>query len=227
MRETDIGMELTNQWSSPRHAQDENDLRHILNSPLVEDEKIPITQAQFDRMVKCSTDRLEALHPGDLAALFRVSEEDTAPLIHQHVASRVIGNRPQTHGTEQSFIGFWDDLICQTLKLVLQGTFIRNSNRSTSTGLLRPDFGYLMRGHCLFRGEEKAPESRGEPIKELKDKIVDWTYGLLDYILGESHAYFELIKSKGAFLRLLRCRHNSHIYYDHQFAARCNTACSP
>jgi len=220
-------MALVNRWSSPRHTQDEKGLRQIINSPLVEDEKIPITQAEFDRMVKRTTNRLEALHPDDLAALFRVSEEDTAPLIHQHVASRVIENRPQTHGTEQSFIGFWDDLICRTLRLVLQGNFIRNSNRSTSTDLFRPDFGYLMRGHCLFRGEEKAPESRGEPIKELKAKIVDWTYGILDYILGESHAYSELIKSKGAFSRLLRCWHNSHIYYDHQFAAQCNTARLP
>ena len=213
MQETDIGMELVDRWSSPRHAEDESALRQIINTPLAEDEKIPITQVEFDRMVKFTTDRFEALHANDLAALFRVSEEDTAPLILRHVACRVVENRllPLARGTDRSeFISFWEDLIGQTLRLVLQGFPIRHSDRSMSTGLLRPDFGYLMGGYCLFRGEERAPGLIREPIKELKDKIVDWSYGTLDYILGESHAYSELMKSKGAFSRLLRYRHNSH-----------------
>ena len=192
-RDTNIGTELADRWSSPLDAQDENDPRRILGRPLGEDEKIPITQDQFDYMVKRSIDRTKALHPNDLAALFRVSEEDTAPLVHQHVASRVIENSPHDHGAEESFISLWDDLICRTLTLVLRGIVIRHRDRGTSTGLLRPDFGYLIRGHSLFRGEERAPESRGEPIEELKDKIVHWTYGILKYILGESLADFELI----------------------------------
>jgi len=210
MRETDIGMELVGRWSSPRHAEDENALHQIINTPLTEDEKIPVTQAELDSMVKSTTDRLEAVHVNDLAPLFRVTDEATAPLIFRHVAARVIENRPLPHGTETAFHHFWDDLIAETLRLVLQGLVIRNSNLSTSTGLLRPDFGYLMGGHCLFRGEETGPGSKDEPQEELKDKIVGWTYGTLDYILGEPHAYSELMKSKGAFSRLLRYRHNSH-----------------
>jgi hypothetical protein len=95
---------------------------------------------------------------------------------------------PDSGGTEMSFIGFWDNnIICAILP---PSKTIRNSNRDTSTGLLRPDFGVLTQGICIFRGEENSPTCSGDhPKRELIDKLT-WTYDPAPCILGE---YFNAI----------------------------------
>lgn len=54
--------------------------------------------------------------------------------------------------------------------------------------------GFLLKGNCLFRGEEKASDSQADPMLELKDKTQEMDLWPFKYILGESHGYYKLIK---------------------------------
>ena len=69
----------------------------------------------------------------------------------------------------------------------LDATGILEDDQGTQIGTLQPDFGVLwvlLRGFCVFRGEEKRNWFKGKPPKEeLKDKT-QWVYNLAPYILG-------------------------------------------
>ena len=79
-------------------------------------------------------------------------------------------------GTESSYISFWDQNIRYLLTFVLNGQAIQGSNQNTSTALQMPDFGLLVNGICIFRGEGKVPSYSGKhPRLELFDKLT-WTY---------------------------------------------------
>ena len=202
----DRSLRIIKQWAISVDARTEFDIRRTLHTPLTNEEKIPITKQEYDDMLRTNlSNQEELLTTENLDTLFRVSNEDAASMLYKHIWVRIINNTPHAYGTESSFHSFWDDQIGRTLRLILNGTFIRDSNRETSTGLLRPDYGFLLRGHCLFRGEEKPPGTRDAPLEELKNKIVEWTYSPLDYILGESHVRLALIKSKSVFLRVYCC----------------------
>lgn len=54
---------------------------------------------------------------------------------------------------------------------------------SRSTGSLCPDYAFLLRELCPFRGEEKPPGSREDPKAELSDKLA-WAYDPAPYVLG-------------------------------------------
>jgi hypothetical protein len=62
-----------------------------------------------------------------------------------------------------------------------------------STALLRPDFGVLIDGVCMFRSKEKAPRYHGpHPKDELIQKLT-WTYDPAPYILGQCVPYPSLL----------------------------------
>src|SRR5258706_14215517 len=88
--------------------------------------------------------------------LFSESAMKTQPLCFTSISGSVLSATVLT----PIFHSFWDDQIGRTLRLTLNGTFIRDSNHETSTGLLCPDRGFLLHGHCVFRGEEKLPGTR-------------------------------------------------------------------
>ena len=216
----DRSLRILKQWAISVDARTESDIRRTLNTPLTNEEKIPITQMEYGDLLRTNlSNQEELLTAENLDTLFRVSNEDSASMLYKHIWVRIINNNPHAYGTESSFHSFWDDQIGRTLRLILNGTFIRDSNHETSAGLLRPDYGFLLRGHCLFRGEEKPPGTREAPlVEELKNKIVEWTYSPLDYILGESHVRPVLIKSKSAFLRLYCCWCQNQTCYDNREA---------
>jgi hypothetical protein len=92
---------------------------------------------------------------------------------------------PDGDSTEALFHSFWDNNIRQILESVfLASKTIRGSNMHTSTGLLSPDFGLLLGGNCVFRGEEKAPQYSGRHPKEELIQKLRWTYDPASYILG-------------------------------------------
>ena len=78
--------------------------------------------------------------------------------------------------------------ISRILKFILSGATItqsiRNSNENRITGLKWPDYGVLLYGHCILRGEEKGDGASGDPRRELLDKLARWSYKPLKYILG-------------------------------------------
>jgi hypothetical protein len=79
----------------------------------------------------------------------------------------------------------WDDHIRKILGLLLpNGLGIRSSSLPTSIQKLRPDFDFLLRNVCLFRGEEKSPTNSDDPKAELSDKLI-WIYSLAPYVFGE------------------------------------------
>ncbi|KAI6045162.1 hypothetical protein EDC04DRAFT_2889346 [Pisolithus marmoratus] len=153
-------------------------LRELVERPLAELEKIPIPETMFEALVsvfdarRCTTD---AAH-----SLFKVGELDVNLL---HIYSAVLKSAPD-NGTEYSFVSFWDHNIRDILQsIVPTGHAIRNSNLFTSTKLYCPDFGFLLKQLCPFRGEEKGGEDRKDPKAELVNKLV-WMYDPAPYILG-------------------------------------------
>ncbi|CAG8770788.1 12051_t:CDS:2, partial [Acaulospora colombiana] len=120
----------------------------------------------------------------ELKTLFRVSEDERANFLHARIMIVLISQPPES-GTEASFHYTWDSNISQIIKTIISnGSPIRDNNRDTNTALKRPDYGFLVKKYCLFRGEEKAPDSSDDPKKELRVKLVDFSYQPLKYILG-------------------------------------------
>jgi len=155
------------------------ELLGVIEAPLLDSEKIPISKLQFDSLTLsygtdiCTSD--------DLRSLFVIGEP---PLVFVHLLATVSQPAPPT-GTEESFRYFWDNNIRLPLELLLPtGRSIRNSNHHTETALLRPDYGFLINQICSFRGEEKGPENSKDPKEELADKF-NWVYDNAPYVFGE------------------------------------------
>ena len=179
-------MELVKLWRQPVQVENEVELLSHLHKPLMDEEKVPVSQKTFDKWLGNHSDRVSMqVDWSDLAAIWRVSSDERAPELKVLTLSSVISNLPPHHGTENTFIAFWQNLIGATLNTVQIGEFCRDSNKSTSTGLKRPDYSFCIKGHCVFRGEEKAPGSKKDPKAELLLKLL-WTYDPLSFILGGS-----------------------------------------
>jgi hypothetical protein len=90
------------------------------------------------------------------------------------------------HSTEDTYHHFWDSLIATVLARVSRGCYLRNSNKSTSTRLCRPDlcFYYHKENVCIFRGEEKPDGEIRVPLNELHQKLDGWIYDDAPYLLG-------------------------------------------
>jgi len=213
-----LGTSLRESWRTPVSAPTVDILRDHLAKPLTEQEKIPISQREFDEQIRA----FHPCHPGqevtadDLNRIFRVSETETSSYQSTVIERIVVGTHSRGDGTKDSFIGLWDDNIGIVLERVLDGVPVRYPNHHTTTALRLPDFGFLIHGKiCLFRGEEKAPGSLEDPRIELLRKLI-WTYDPLMYILGERTcppsvrcgpliSAFRLLRDR--FPDVLRCDH--------------------
>jgi hypothetical protein len=172
-------------WSQPIAATSLQTLGTYLQQPLIEEEKIPISQNQFNKL--CVPYSIEsprnALSAEQLSTLFRVSADERARDAYQ-VCLTAIRLVSPAEGTEDLFHSTWDINISHILHFILSDAKpIRNSNQNTSTALKRPDYGLLVKNHCVLRGEEKGSDSIGDPKQELANKLI-WTYSPLPYILG-------------------------------------------
>ncbi|KAG8819275.1 hypothetical protein FRC18_012138 [Serendipita sp. 400] len=178
--------DLLRRWQEPVEANDENALIKHLNRPLEEEEKIPISRDEFDYLVTdchCNDPKSE-LGAKDAAMLFRVSDEEMALGIYIRFAD-ALDRTPTESGNEAACLTTRDLNISSIVKLILsQGKVIRDSNKGTNTELKRPDYGFLVNNHCLFRGEEEAPDSNGDPKTELVNKLVSYIYQPLNFIIG-------------------------------------------
>jgi hypothetical protein len=202
-------------WSQPSPVLRLQDLHTYLRQPLAEDEKIPISQRKFDRLSNPSLVGYPALalNAEELAELFRVSTDERAYSAETPFLGAINTECPE-NGTEGVFHSTWDDNISKILTFILSyAERIRNSNRNTSMALKRPDYGLLVKGHCVFRGEEKGSDSSGDPAQELVNKL-EWSYDPLPYILGLSW----ILLSLKAYLCI--CCRISRKYHGRQFC--CN-----
>jgi hypothetical protein len=182
-----VSQELVKRWSKPIAAPSMPILRAHLQLPLTEEEKAPISQNAFNDLVTpfSVTNPTLTLPADTLGTLFRVSTEQSAKKI-RNLFRQIIDNTPPTDGTEEAFHHTWDANISDVLHLVLSTKdSIRNSNRNSSTALKRPDYGLLVKNHCILRGEEEGSDAAADPKRELVDKL-RWTYDPLPYILGLS-----------------------------------------
>ena len=173
-------------WSKPIEVPNLQNLRTHLQQPLTDQEKIPISQDEFNQLCVpfSSESRDNALNASQLSALFQVSQDERAGDAYLKFVN-AITNVPLVRGTEDFFHCTWDNNISEIICFILSGTEgLRNSNRNTSTGLKRPDYGLLVNNSCVFQGKEKGSDSDGNPLNELRDKIERWIYDNLPYIIG-------------------------------------------
>ena len=174
-------------WRQPICVKNKMELISHLAKPLEPDEKVPVSQKKFDAMLgQYTREASNLLDSYGLGTIWRVSQGERAPHLTMTTTMSVIENTPPSSGTEPAFIRFWDTLIDKNLHIAQTGETFRDSNQNMSTGLKRPDYGFCLRGHCLFRGEEKSPGSKIDPKNELLQKL-KWSYDPLPFILGESY----------------------------------------
>jgi hypothetical protein len=183
-----LGVDITNgileRWRKPATSLPSlTELRAVLDRSLPDDEKVPVRTEDFEQLLfplppdSCSKD--------DVAILFRLSETECSLYFRSLFTSVVTDSTHTGSETEASFHALWDGHIRRILQVLLPtGISIRDSCRNTSTGKLRPDYGFLLHNVCLFRGEEKAPYNPEDPKAELSDKLT-WTYSPAPYIFGE------------------------------------------
>ncbi|KAJ3493793.1 hypothetical protein NLJ89_g10936 [Agrocybe chaxingu] len=138
----------------------------------------------------------------DVQSLFQPCDgPGDAKDLNTHGLVTAVLKPPPRGGTENAFIGFWDANIRSVIEtLIPYGTSIRNSNQHTETRNLRPDFGHLISGKCVFRGEEMGPNSMEDPKVKLRNKLPKWVYSPAPYVLGmlcDSRAFSSLILSGG------------------------------
>jgi len=210
-------------WPSKRQKNTLPSLEELagfLEEPLCDSDKIPITQHFFESLI--SSPRADKCTPDDIGNLFKIGEPD--PDVSCLFAA--IFNPAPKGGSKKSFIYFWDSNIRRPLELLIPtGKSIRYSNEHTLTEKLRPDYGFLLKNICSFRGEEKGPEDRGNPKAEMAEKL-NWVYDDAPYVFGECPRS-ECIHFPKYFHRLLLlrnfndpCRHYcTHGY--HKTQTRC------
>lgn len=184
---------MLSRWSKPVPGLDNlESLRRYFELPLKDEDKIPITQAYFDRL--CGQ---HALHRPIIAEalpnLFRVSADECAEEALE-IFSRAVKQEPPQTDTDGVFHFTYDMNISEIVGFILSNSrYGRNTNHNTSTTLQRPDYNLTINNHCLLRGEEKGVNSTGNPRNELVEKLV-WTYSPLPYIFGLLSFYCDLTK---------------------------------
>lgn len=155
------------------------ELKGVLEEPLVDSEKIPITEFMYTSLISMLLP--DMCDEDTIGTLFKIGE----PVPNLHFFFSSVATSPPVGGTERSFISFWDDNIRKPIELLIPtGKTIRNSNQHTETRNLRPDFGFLLKNVCPFRGEENGPENYEDPKAELANKF-NWVYEPAPYMLGE------------------------------------------
>ncbi|KAF8336806.1 hypothetical protein F5887DRAFT_1161224 [Amanita rubescens] len=176
----DISIDILRRWSkkSKLSLPSISELRGLLNKPLPQDEKIPLTRIQFDNLVSGLTETTDVRYAADVERLFRISDAEASEILHLIFYNAAVQCPPPETGTEASFHSFWDDNIRKILELLVpSGTSIRVLKKN------RPDYGFLKDNVCPFRGEEKNGESRDDPKAELSDKLT-LIYSPAPYVFG-------------------------------------------
>jgi hypothetical protein len=159
--------ELIETWATPITTLpvDVSQLIAYLSEGLTEDEKVPLSHHEFSRLLSVEMDANNMCREADLKQLFRPSEDENADYLWSvFLFPTIYRGPPDDHGTEASFISFWDRNIRDILSAIItegQTRCVRHSDRGTSTLLQRPDFAQLTGGICVFRGEEKPPVYSG------------------------------------------------------------------
>jgi hypothetical protein len=147
----------------------------LITTPLLEDEKIPITSKRMSELV-CATCGEE-----DAGLLFRASDEST-PL--DRIFFTVLDD-PPSDGKEASLHSFWDDNIRKVLHLLVpEGQSVRNGINDVTTRDMRPDFAFSVDALCTFRGEEEDTDSSISDAKTNLAEKVEWAYDPAPYVFG-------------------------------------------
>ncbi|KAF8630512.1 hypothetical protein AX17_005404 [Amanita inopinata Kibby_2008] len=173
-----------NMWSLSKRVKAElpelAELKQVLDAPLEDDEKIPISPCLMEALVSSPFELADICTLDDVKLLFQAGYGET-PL--DEIFFTVIKSPPMT-GTENSFHSFWDQNVRDILEIVVPcGRSMRNSSRHTAAWSLRPDYAFLLDKICPFHGEEKGPEDNESPKAELAKKLA-WAYEPAPYILG-------------------------------------------
>jgi hypothetical protein len=163
-------------------------LRQYLDTPLLEEEKIPLRDVHISSFIDTRGSASMLCTRDHLLQLFRPSEVEEADALATLAKVAVGATAPPPDSTEAAYISFWDAHMAFIIKQLISGGYsIRDSNKHTDTASLRPDYGYLFRGICTFRGEEKRLAFSGaHPKDKLIDKLVGWVYDPAPYVLGKS-----------------------------------------
>ncbi|KAF9480017.1 hypothetical protein BDN70DRAFT_833598 [Pholiota conissans] len=172
--------DILESWRSKRpktHLPSVDELQGVLEAPLLDSEKILIPETYYNTLITAFPDTCDE---SDIGTLFAIGEPDP-PLSFFYV---VVSEPLPDDATEDAFHRFWDDNIRRALKFLLPaGKAIRNSNQHSETRNLRPDFAFILKRICVFRGEEQDPCSRESPKAELVEKLC-WVYEPAPYVLG-------------------------------------------
>lgn len=159
------------------------ELPGILDRPLPEDERVPISAFRIQSLISTEVAG-DICNVEDVESLFRTAMEYGESFLDTLFFAAA--KPPPTEGTESSFIHFWDSNVREVLQLIIpEGKSTRDSSLHTATRSLRPDYAFLLHKLCPFRGEEKGPGSKDNPKKELSDKLA-WAYDPAPYVLGEA-----------------------------------------
>ena len=164
------------------------DLLGFIQQPLLDEERIPISQELYDQLISSSYSN--PCNANDVQALFRIDKPDThcriEPIIHAIVFS------PHVTGNESSYHHIWDTNIRSIIEVLeISGKSNRDSTRSTETRELRPDYSFILKKRCPFRGEEKGPDNTEDPKAELSSKL-EWACDPAPYVLGRNPGFLRL-----------------------------------
>lgn len=130
--------------------------------------KLPVAPTTFQRLLEKDKSSANLLIPSEAhpfkfwESMIRVIDPVTVP----------------NGATENTWISFWDDLITRPL-CYWEPAIIphRDSSNQSDTGNKCPNNVPLYQGKGLFRGEEKAFFTQGNPEDELTDKLVNpWPF---------------------------------------------------
>jgi len=183
----DVG-DIIGRWQSKRlksQLPSIEELKALVDQPLSDDEKIPLGYDRFLSLINTTTPAAWCSR-ANVGAVFR-SEDGLGYSALDKIFFIVSEPPPRlgTEATEALFHSFWDSNVCSILELLIfVGRSIRDSSRHTATGSLRPDYGFLLRNLCTFRGEERPPDSNEDPKAELSNKLA-WAYDPAPYVLGQ------------------------------------------
>ena len=144
--------------------------------------KYPLVTIAFSPCLCNTTTPAARCTRANVEALFR--SEDAGYSALDKIFFIVAEHPPQSE-TEALFHSFWDSNVRTILELLIPyGRSIRDSSQRTATASLRPDYGFLLRNLCTFRGEEKPPDSNEDPRAELSNKLA-WAYDPAPYVFGQ------------------------------------------
>lgn len=176
--------DIVGRWQSKRlkfHIPSVAELTAFLDQPLLDNEKIPLDPERFQSLINMTRPGGDWCSRDDVEALF--CSEDGNSVLDQFFF--VVSEAPPRSGTESSFHSFWDANVRKILEFLLPGGWsTRDSSRHTATGMLRPDFAFILSKLCPFRGEEEPPGSDDNPKAELSTKLA-WAYDPAPYVLGQ------------------------------------------